>query len=238
MLDSKHISPDPSSVNHMDEQKWRLEEKFRILRERTTGGFQSIDQMFDEDAAMIRETEDYYLAAMLNTSPCDRERAEHAVDKLHRTSGLVPSQYIWFDSPYKASIAVLLLACYSSLSKPVTHGPFSSSKRQYREASKRALERGREALEPKNTPLYPGGRLRARTNDRDIQQDEFGTLYRKVIMDDEPIVVVEVENSTPEPDGTFKRYFLRVDPQVRTAREAVAWTFNLAEDDYKPAIQT
>ena len=32
-------------------------------------------------------------------------------------------------------------------------------------------------------------------------------------------------NSTPEPDGTRRTYFLRVPPQMRTAREAVAWTF-------------
>jgi hypothetical protein len=34
-----------------------------------------------------------------------------------------------------------------------------------------------------------------------------------------------VVNSTPEQDGTYRRYLLRVPPTTRTAREAVAWTF-------------
>lgn len=72
-----------------------------------------------------------------------------------------------------------------------------------------------------------------------IQQDEFGILYRKRNPGDEPIIVVEVVNSTPEPDGTKKRYFQRVDPQVQTAREAVAWTFDMdEEEEYNPAVQT
>ena len=37
--------------------------------------------------------------------------------------------------------------------------------------------------------------------------------------------VVEVVNATPEPDGSYRHYFLQVPPGVRTAREAVAWTF-------------
>ena len=39
--------------------------------------------------------------------------------------------------------------------------------------------------------------------------------------------MVEVVNSTPEPDGSRKTYFLRVPPTIGTAREAVAWTFGL-----------
>ena len=50
--------------------------------------------------------------------------------------------------------------------------------------------------------------------------------------------MVEVVNSTPEPDGTRKTYFLRVPPTTRTAREAVAWTFGLRADAYRPAVET
>ena len=46
--------------------------------------------------------------------------------------------------------------------------------------------------------------------------------------------MVEVRNSTPEPDGSRKTYFLRVPPTVRTAREAVAWTFGLGAVEYRP----
>lgn len=71
-----------------------------------------------------------------------------------------------------------------------------------------------------------------------IQQDDFGTLYRKEMPGDEPLVMVKVVNSTPEPDGTFKDYFLRVPPNMESAKQAVAWTFDLDEDDYEPDIQT
>src|SRR5258708_19796990 len=37
--------------------------------------------------------------------------------------------------------------------------------------------------------------------------------------------MIEVINRTPEPDSSFKHYWLRVPPTMRTAREAVAWTF-------------
>jgi hypothetical protein len=50
--------------------------------------------------------------------------------------------------------------------------------------------------------------------------------------------MVEVVNSTAEPDGTFHTYWLRVPPQTRTATEAVAWTFGLSEQEYAPLIQT
>ncbi len=58
-----------------------------------------------------------------------------------------------------------------------------------------------------------------------VHGDETGELYRTEIPDDEPLVMVKVLNSTPEPDGSKKPYFLRVPPQLTTARDAVAWTF-------------
>ena len=54
----------------------------------------------------------------------------------------------------------------------------------------------------------------------------------------EPVVMVEVVNATPEPDGTFHTYFLRVPPRTRSARDAVAWTFGLAGDSYAPEQET
>lgn len=73
---------------------------------------------------------------------------------------------------------------------------------------------------------------------RKIHTDETGSLYMKDMLDDEPIVLVEVINRSPEPDGHFKRYFLRVPPDIRTAREAVAWTFGLRPEHYKPIRET
>jgi hypothetical protein len=40
------------------------------------------------------------------------------------------------------------------------------------------------------------------------------------------------------PDGSFKRYWLRVPPSVQTAPEAMAWTFDMPAEDYAPTIET
>ena len=72
----------------------------------------------------------------------------------------------------------------------------------------------------------------------EIHRDDFGILYRKEITADEPLVMVKLVNSTPEPDGSFKDYFLRVPPTMERARQAVAWTFCKAEGDYAPTLQT
>ena len=72
-----------------------------------------------------------------------------------------------------------------------------------------------------------------------VQQDDYGRLWRtEREIDGEPLVAVEVVNSTPEPDGTYRRYFLRVPPSVRTARRGVAWSFGLTRKAYVPLMQT
>jgi hypothetical protein len=70
------------------------------------------------------------------------------------------------------------------------------------------------------------------------QADDYGSLYRVVLEDDEDLVLVEVVNSTAEPDGSFKHYWLRVPPHIETAREAVAWTFGVEASAYEPAVET
>ncbi|SEL92520.1 DUF6745 domain-containing protein, partial [Paraburkholderia caballeronis] len=40
---------------------------------------------------------------------------------------------------------------------------------------------------------------------RQLQRDDYGVLYRKELPDDEPLVMVRVLNSTPEPDGELTR---------------------------------
>ncbi|CAN5711497.1 hypothetical protein BH10CYA1_BH10CYA1_06500 [soil metagenome] len=69
-------------------------------------------------------------------------------------------------------------------------------------------------------------------------QTELGTLYLKQMPGDEPIALVRVKNSTSEVDGTYKEYFLRVPPTMKTVQEAVAWTFFLRPDQYGPSIET
>jgi hypothetical protein len=50
--------------------------------------------------------------------------------------------------------------------------------------------------------------------------------------------MVEVKNSTPEPDGSTKRYMLRVPPQIETATAAVAWTFDMDARRYVLEMET
>lgn len=63
---------------------------------------------------------------------------------------------------------------------------------------------------------------------RVIQEDDFGKLWQMPSDNfvDQTSLYVEVVNSTPEPDGTYAHYFLRVPPQFRKAQQAVAWTFS------------
>lgn len=102
-----------------------------------------------------------------------------------------------------------------------------------------------------------------------INRDDYGVLLRRDVPDDEPIVMVRVLNSTPEPDGSlttedaieifgssvvtrqvtlmralghtegrWKDYFLRVPPEMKTAHEAVAWTFGVTADEYHPDFES
>ena len=79
-------------------------------------------------------------------------------------------------------------------------------------------------------------------------------LLRKDIMDDEPIIYIDVLNSTPEEDGSVKRYMLRVDPYAydgeasSKCRAALASTFRNDLDsqeltykdykDYQPTFES
>lgn len=81
-----------------------------------------------------------------------------------------------------------------------------------------------------------------------IDHDErWGTLWYleqniRSTVEEEDLVVLEVVNRTPEPDGTFKHYFLRVPPHIRRAYDAAAWTFGIdttnSLDVYNPQSET
>lgn len=58
-----------------------------------------------------------------------------------------------------------------------------------------------------------------------INEDDFGILWQIGKMK-----FIEVTNSTPEPDGSFAKYFLRVPPEIKTAQQGVAWTFGVPTD--------
>lgn len=81
--------------------------------------------------------------------------------------------------------------------------------------------------------LYGIDRFLTELGARERQSDEFGTL-----IDSGEYTYVRVVNSTAEPDGHYKEYYLRVPPWMKTAHEAVAWTFDMTEVEYAPSIQT
>jgi hypothetical protein len=69
-----------------------------------------------------------------------------------------------------------------------------------------------------------------------VTQDETGVLWRRLWgvrgVTIGSWTAVEVVNATPEADGTRRHYWLRVPSRVRTAREAVAWTYGLSAEQY------
>jgi hypothetical protein len=69
-----------------------------------------------------------------------------------------------------------------------------------------------------------------------IAEDETGILWRKIWLTYDAWAAVEVINATPEPDGTHKHYFLQVPPEMRSAREAVAWTYGLSPKAYSRLV--
>jgi hypothetical protein len=88
---------------------------------------------------------------------------------------------------------------------------------------------------------YVGGiaKYLADSGAKAIDHDErWGTLLRKEVPDDEPIVMVKLVNRTRELDGSFKNYMIRVPPACRTAHEAVAWTFGKTVDEYSPLVES
>ncbi|MGW2425274.1 DUF6745 domain-containing protein [Streptomyces sp. NPDC001709] len=86
--------------------------------------------------------------------------------------------------------------------------------------------------------FYGYDRYLADSGARPVHRDETGTLWRIDLVGDEPVVMVEVLNSTPEPDGSHRTYWLRVPPATRTARQGVAWTFGLDAAAYAPLCET
>ena len=74
---------------------------------------------------------------------------------------------------------------------------------------------------------------------RDV--DQFGrerVLFQIPKIFEEPTLYVKVVNSTAEPDGSFKNYFLCVPPNVMTCVEAVAWTNYMKADKYAPSQES
>jgi len=82
--------------------------------------------------------------------------------------------------------------------------------------------------------------IRKSKNAKTIHRDNKtgAELFHVMGIFEEPVAFVSVLNSTPESDGTFKRYFLCVPSDKKTCRSAIAWTFRMEEDEYSPSVET
>ncbi len=69
-----------------------------------------------------------------------------------------------------------------------------------------------------------------------VAEDATGVLWRKQWLASDTWAAVEVVNATPEPDGTRRHFFLQVPGNIRTAREAVAWTYGLRAEAYAKLV--
>jgi len=81
---------------------------------------------------------------------------------------------------------------------------------------------------------------------------DFGTLWHLDSAVTGPMLMVEVTNHSPEPDGSYRHFLLRADPELRpiigpgsfgqpqemTARNAVAASFGMSGAEYAPEIET
>lgn len=68
--------------------------------------------------------------------------------------------------------------------------------------------------------------------------DSCGDLFRVAMRWDEDIVLIRVKNSTPDARGERETFWLRVPPSCHTARQGVAWSFGLPEDQYYPHFES
>jgi hypothetical protein len=79
-------------------------------------------------------------------------------------------------------------------------------------------------------------RLVRETDGHLIDEDTYGRLWHCQL--GRSYAILEVENGTIGTDGLRSRHFLWVPSDIWTAREAVAWTYGLAAQDYELAVRT
>ena len=78
---------------------------------------------------------------------------------------------------------------------------------------------------------YGFNNLIEKTQYKIVHEDDFGKLI-KISHNGADHFFVKVINGTPEIDSSFKEYYLKVPPDMDTAKEAVAWTYGLHPNEY------
>ncbi len=87
---------------------------------------------------------------------------------------------------------------------------------------------------------YGTDRFASEGGARIVHQDKTGRLWNLGYHPSgrPEMAVVEVTDATPQPGGRRRRYWLHVPPDMNTAHRAVAWTFGLTADEYRPEVET
>ena len=155
---------------------------------------------------------------------CERPKAIHrdTQGRLHCESG----QAIDFESGWGLSAWHGVVVPRSIIDSPEKITADQAIKEQNAEIRRVMIERmGQERF------LHESGAQK-------VHSDDFGALYKIGTKAGDTLDFVKVVNSTPEPDGSFKKYVLRVPPGIQTAKAAVAWTFDIPEDEYTLTAQS
>jgi hypothetical protein len=100
---------------------------------------------------------------------------------------------------------------------------------------------GKEILEEKNTEIrrimierMGAKKFLNEMKAELVEETELGKLWRVSVKGDEDVKIIEMVNSTPEPDGTHKKYYERVPPDMARVRQALAWQAQVEENSYSP----
>jgi len=74
--------------------------------------------------------------------------------------------------------------------------------------------------------------------DGSLSEAEARATFGDLVVDQNLTTMARIGFAAKLEKPRFKEYFLRVPPDIETAREAVAWTFNVAPENYIPSVQT
>ena len=74
--------------------------------------------------------------------------------------------------------------------------------------------------------------------DGTLSEQEARAAFGNALVDRNLSAMVRIGFASRMERPRFKEYWLRVPPTVRTAREAVAWTFDMPASKYQPEIQS
>jgi hypothetical protein len=86
---------------------------------------------------------------------------------------------------------------------------------------------------------YGIGRFLADDTVTILDESKFGVLYSCIVpYEIEPLVMLQVKDSVAETNGSCREHFIRVPPYMKSAHEAIAWSFFLSPQQYHPKVES